>query len=77
MIILNLDNLLNGLRRDPASLGRTGICSYNDPALEPERKGSSSVGELNRTVGVRIIIRHSSQKTCGLSSVDKCSRNFQ
>lgn len=57
MNILDFNNLFDRLRSDPISLRCPGVCSYDDPTLESEGEGGGAMGELDGTIGIRVIIR--------------------
>jgi hypothetical protein len=62
--LLDFNNLFDSLRRNPVSSRCTGISSDYNSALESERKSCSTMGQLDRTIGISIVVCHS-PKECG------------
>lgn len=58
---VDLNHLLDRLRRDPVTSRRSRIRRHDDAALETERQCCRAVGNLDGAVGVRSVVGGSSQ----------------
>jgi hypothetical protein len=59
--VVDLNDLLDRLTRYPVSGGCSRVGGYDDAALEAEGKGRGTVGNLDRAVGVGVVVRHCAQ----------------
>ena len=56
--VVDLDHLLDRLRRDPVAGCRTRVGAHDDAALEAEGECGGTVSDLDRAVGVLVVICH-------------------
>lgn len=54
--IINLDDLLNRLTRDPTPRRCSRVCRDNDAALEPKSQRRRSVRELDGTIRIGVVV---------------------
>lgn len=64
--VVDLDDLLDRLRRDPVAGRRARVRRHDDAALEPEGQRRRAVGDLDRAVGVRAVVGCCTQPGRGL-----------
>ena len=78
--IVNFNNLLDCLTRNPISCRSSGICSYNDASLESKCERCCAMCKLDRTMRVGMIVCQRAEEGRGLRVVFSCligyHRNF-
>jgi hypothetical protein len=71
--VVDLDDFLDRLAGYPVSGCCSGVCCYDDAALEAEGEGCGAVGELDGAVGVGMVICCCAEEGGGLGRVGSIS----
>lgn len=61
---VDLNDLLHRLTGNPVSSCCSRICSDNDAALVAEGQGGGTVGDLDGTLRVGVVVGHGAQPLC-------------
>lgn len=60
--VVDLDNLLHCLTRNPVTGSGSGVCGDDDATLKPECQRRRAVRQLYRAVGIGVVIGHGTEE---------------